>query len=871
METHRPAPGDRFELDFLAEGIGLTRHFQLSSLICPDAESAAEALAVIESRVVRLRPGFRFETIVLHGPQSAVDLTRRLLEPLLAEARPETLRVVDAMGAGTADRGAWHYAFARFNEQRNDVIHRENPVLLVLPPWLQFLLAEAAPDVWSIVNVAARYQRQMPERERGEVLASAVRPGLETASEDGGLERAQAAADAVRADLAQHPTDLAMRATLAMMLRRVAWEARRCGRLIDAKHAAQEAVEHWEQLLVARPGRGDWRRGFGRALVVLGECWRQLRETREALAALDRAADQVAGEDAEGQWTRVLLELSRSDANRSDPDQEGVASDALSVALAALEDAEPADTQWSVMGDGWWPVSVDRALSLGEWLRSRAHEKDLFGSEERSAFADRSDRCFARASEWANRYDRRVKMRQAADDRGEVLVALGNAQRSNAAVAAARGDHKAADGYLALAFDSFLESVAAGHRLEGLRAAWNIVHIYRFKARAFSEIHSVATMLAWNAHEVEVRLARQERLRACLDQCLATCIDAREELGLLDLLAHIGSEEERRQARGAQRAWALAHPEGPEAAEIAYQTLFQTDHEPRPDLPQLYRVVLDFCLGHLQHPLTQEALAVLLNKEHDCGDRQREDLLQLAIDWAEHHHLLWSVVEVLKALLARRELTIELYWRARRLAVSVLERETWPWEQEPLWLAASSLANLYEALWWPRQEHPFVDQRQANWPPVDELRTLLRQTEVWLRQRPPEMFDAVARRLLTWPTLDGRELAVLDHLVAGSPFATAYDGHLAEERTIELLNRPELPPDRRAYHITRLAEAFLARSAEKVNAHWWTTRLAAIAQHAAFLPRELRTRLVDHAQIAQPGHEVEDRSRLHAALERLRM
>jgi len=85
------------------------------------------------------------------------DVVAEVLATLTVVREDGAPLVLDASTAMREERATWTWLFHRWNEGRERWLGtRRAPVMLALPPWLARLLAEEAPDLWSVRGPGAR-------------------------------------------------------------------------------------------------------------------------------------------------------------------------------------------------------------------------------------------------------------------------------------------------------------------------------------------------------------------------------------------------------------------------------------------------------------------------------------------------------------------------------------------------------------------------------------------------------------------------------------------------------------------------------------------------------------------------------------------
>ncbi len=186
-------------------------------------------------------------------------------------------------------RKAWRWGLASLNERRNPLQrHFSCPLVLVGDPWLQALLREAAPDLWSIRTAVVSVIPSLGPAESSEGSNVQIEPGRflkgEAASDpDYTLEQA--------GRLRGRP---GMESTLARLLLRSGNGFYEHARYEAAEECFREAAETLAQLAPssAEP-RGDWAASLNNLAVMLSKLGRReeaLAKAQEAVRIYEQAA-----------------------------------------------------------------------------------------------------------------------------------------------------------------------------------------------------------------------------------------------------------------------------------------------------------------------------------------------------------------------------------------------------------------------------------------------------------------------------------------------------------------------------------------------------------------------------------------------------
>ena len=309
-----------------------------------------------------LASGSLFLVLLLPGAVGADICRRQLAEYLQAKGqrlelvpcteRDDTRRLADRLFAleSTDDLGgvwigsvipesdreielwkeAWRHGLSALNQHRNPLLRRfKCPLVLVGAPWLQPLLREAAPDLWSVrsavVNVVAapvlREKEFEPQGFRVESMAPPEMMGIAAADPDYALERAESLRGKPGAELARaqlllragngfyehgrmEPAESCFRESTALFaaleskpievqdqmasaLNNLATTLARLGKREEALARAEEAVRIREPLTEARPDA--FLPGLASSLNNLSNRLGDLGRREEALARADEA------------------------------------------------------------------------------------------------------------------------------------------------------------------------------------------------------------------------------------------------------------------------------------------------------------------------------------------------------------------------------------------------------------------------------------------------------------------------------------------------------------------------------------------------------------------------------------------------------
>lgn len=179
----------------LVESLALGDGFQVALLIVGGPDDADRAIGALQRRlsaqIERPTLVLRLTPPVVEAGISADALAESLIGPLPGPAEAAVV-VLDGSGSTNRDEPAWAELFRRLNARRNGLGRQlGRPLVLCLTPTLETLLAQQAPDLWSIRSARADVReerrastslavRQAPAaREEGLRYEEAVQAGLE--------------------------------------------------------------------------------------------------------------------------------------------------------------------------------------------------------------------------------------------------------------------------------------------------------------------------------------------------------------------------------------------------------------------------------------------------------------------------------------------------------------------------------------------------------------------------------------------------------------------------------------------------------------------------------------------------------------------
>lgn len=155
--------------------LDLNEGFAFIVLLVPNEEGAAVCQDALMKRFAA--SGQKLLEMETAPPERLGSIAEALL---FADAPPETgaVWVSRVVSEGAPDyvewREAWRYGVASLNQHRNPFRRKWNvPVIFAGAPWLQELLRENAPDLWSVRTQVAWVEPEAPE-----IAARALQPGL---------------------------------------------------------------------------------------------------------------------------------------------------------------------------------------------------------------------------------------------------------------------------------------------------------------------------------------------------------------------------------------------------------------------------------------------------------------------------------------------------------------------------------------------------------------------------------------------------------------------------------------------------------------------------------------------------------------------
>lgn len=154
------------DADRLCTALALVDGFQFDLVVCPTARDADALLAWLANELPRRRgeevafDRMRPERERLEQALAPATLTASVLGQLerrspAAGPGARSVAIVDATGFRSDEIDAWRWLFQRINERRNWLVTRVGgPLLWLLPPALDDVFANDAPDLWSIRSLA---------------------------------------------------------------------------------------------------------------------------------------------------------------------------------------------------------------------------------------------------------------------------------------------------------------------------------------------------------------------------------------------------------------------------------------------------------------------------------------------------------------------------------------------------------------------------------------------------------------------------------------------------------------------------------------------------------------------------------------------
>jgi hypothetical protein len=406
---------EQFEVDQLLIDLTLVDKFLLDVVVVPTPRGARWLLSVIENEVPKRREeALRVRVVAPDAakarpisPVTTRELIDDVLRPLLLPVdRPATgfgITCLDASTARRMDAQSWAVLFSRLNEQRDAIIEAlGEPLVIVIPPALEAVLAHSAPDVWS-ARSAVHHVR----------IADAEAHAVDVIDNPAGADRAPRSSRALhvllaaQSDHAVHISDQWRASALNM----ASIHAQFVAAAPEARALAQRAVDNAQRAVDAQPDSLQARATLSEALQQLGntiadhgtlseqqdvarrrvrnaERWVELApravEPRIACALAFRAAAQTrvasSREDAQRSILEARIALELSDTRMSRLALASVLSVASEVMLGggATDDAtalarESLELVAGLAADLDAPSAVAARLILAEISMSRAH------------------------------------------------------------------------------------------------------------------------------------------------------------------------------------------------------------------------------------------------------------------------------------------------------------------------------------------------------------------------------------------------------------------------------------------------------------------------------------------------------------------
>lgn len=172
----------RYNLSASPDWQALLTHFDLGEgfafivLMVADEEGADVCRAALD-RFLK-QTGKHLREVTVAAPIDLRNLAETLLQ-LTAEPEDGAIWVARAVPLGNVDydvwREAWRIGVATLNQFRNPLRRQfDIPLIFVGAPWLQEVLRENAPDLWSVRTLTARVQSQASENLREQPAATST-------------------------------------------------------------------------------------------------------------------------------------------------------------------------------------------------------------------------------------------------------------------------------------------------------------------------------------------------------------------------------------------------------------------------------------------------------------------------------------------------------------------------------------------------------------------------------------------------------------------------------------------------------------------------------------------------------------------------
>lgn len=287
----------QFEVEQLLIDLTLIDKFLLDVVVVPTPRVARWLLDVIESEV----PSRREEPLRVRcvepdpkkarptEPVTAKELIDDVLRPLLRPTpRPSEgfgVTWLDASTARSIDVAAWTTLFSRFNEQRDAIIEAlGEPLLVVIPPVLEAVFAQSAPDAWSARSAVQHVK-----------IADIEAHAIDVIDHPGRAQSKHSPSRSVSVLLAAHSEqpvlfDDRMR---AQVLSAASAQAQQGSLPAEARALAERAVESARKAVEERPESLAARAAFAKALeqldAALSDHGSRAERTSVAIEALENS------------------------------------------------------------------------------------------------------------------------------------------------------------------------------------------------------------------------------------------------------------------------------------------------------------------------------------------------------------------------------------------------------------------------------------------------------------------------------------------------------------------------------------------------------------------------------------------------------
>ncbi len=357
----------RYNLSESAEWQKLLRHFALGAngfafiaLLVPDVDGAEICRQALEQHLAE--NGKTLWRIPLEKPDDLKLLASKLLDLKLPESAGAIWVSATAHQTLSEEerwKAAWREGMAQLNQYRNPLRDRiETTLIFAGAPWLQEILREMAPDLWSVRTLVVNVQLRLPEELAGRAVAS------ESDQEDIAASDPELALREAEKLRGQSGKELA----LARMLHRA-------GEGLMERNHWREAISLFEEAADLKTRFHDDAESLGLTLMSLGRGLNVQGQNKRATAILREALDLFRQAGAKLNERKALSRLgivSRHSSNAKD----AIAYFEQSLDIARqIGDRNGEATVLSNLGLAYWSLSDPRkAIEF--------HEKALTGHRE---------------------------------------------------------------------------------------------------------------------------------------------------------------------------------------------------------------------------------------------------------------------------------------------------------------------------------------------------------------------------------------------------------------------------------------------------------------------------------------------------------